>query len=198
MPDDILDIELIERCASQNDECAWEMFVRKYSRLIWSAIHKTFLSTHYPYTPEDAEDLFHGVFVSLIDNDFKKLRQFRSRNACTLSTWLTVVAVNQTIDFMRRETKRFHVSIDDAQVSGSALTDQGQDIESILMERQFTSAIKKALPGLPETDRQVYELLFVQGLVPEEAAANLGISLSTLYTRKHRLINKLKIITLTM
>jgi RNA polymerase sigma factor (sigma-70 family) len=105
MKDNVTDLELIKRCINGNDKAAWEIFVNDYSKLIWNSIRKTFLKYSFRYADEDVEDMYSSVFVSLVDNDFKKLRQFRSENACSVSTWLTVITIRMTIDFLRKDKR---------------------------------------------------------------------------------------------
>jgi DNA-directed RNA polymerase specialized sigma24 family protein len=57
------------------------------------------------YTNEDTEDIYSSVFLSLIENNFKKLRQFRNKNACSLTTWLTIITSRMTIDYMRKDKR---------------------------------------------------------------------------------------------
>jgi len=186
------DRELIARCISQVDDAAWEDFVRAYSRLIWSAIHKTVRSCSASCTPADAEDIYSTIFLSLVEKDFRKLRQFAGRNECSLSTWLTVVSVNHTIDHLRREKNRTHPKIEDLPEACAAVPDHRWDMESILMLKQEAEVLSRALAELPDEDRRIYELLAHQDHTPEQAAASLGISVPAFYTRKHRVIEKLK------
>ena len=100
------DLAIIRQCLDNADESAWAAFVEQYSRLIWSGIQKTFRSYFFRFSQEDIEDVFGTVFLSLVENDFRKLRQYRSENSCSLSTYLTVVTVRMAIDFMRRDKSR--------------------------------------------------------------------------------------------
>jgi RNA polymerase sigma-70 factor, ECF subfamily len=100
------DTKLIKACLAQ-DKVAWDMFVEKYSRLICHAIVIT-LKKHLT-APENqvVDDLFHTVFLSLIENNYKKLRQFKWKSK--LSSWLHIIAVRTTIDYLRKQSK--HLSL---------------------------------------------------------------------------------------
>jgi RNA polymerase sigma factor (sigma-70 family) len=189
---DLHDHELLARCLTGMDDDAWEIFVRKYSRLIWDAIHKTFRSTSFPYDLEDAEDIFSSLFLSLVQDDYKKLRQFRSVNSCALSTWLVVVAANRTIDFMRREKNRTHMHAGSAHELADEFIDWRQGLEAFLIGRQMNDTLRTAVSTLPDQDQRIFDLLFKQGLPAESTSKTLGMSLSALYTRKHRLLEKIK------
>jgi len=186
------DFELISRCISGRDEEAWQQFVQQYSRLIWKSIHTTFRSSAFHYEQEDVEDAFSAIFLSLIDNDFKKLRQFHGVNSCSLSTWLVVVASHHTIDHVRRERRRSWTNTGLPIEHGHDVVDRNQDLESDLVQKQMDKAFTNAVDALPDQDKKVYDMLYARCCEPEKAAENLGISLPALYTRKHRLIEKLK------
>ena len=186
------DGELISRCLVCKDFEAWEQFVRKYSHLIWSCIHKTFRSSSFRYTAEDVEDVYSAIFLSLLENNCKKLQQFQSRNACMLSTWLAVVAVHQTIDYLRQHRRCLASTCSEqGELLGSVL-DESPSIETVLMEKQRNHAVEAKLAALSSQDRALFDLLSAQNLKPEAAAKKLGITMTSFYTRKHRLIEKCK------
>ncbi len=193
MPDEFLDRELLTRCISKGDENAWDQFVRAYSRLIWSAIHRTFKASSFGYAPEDVEDIYSSLFVSLLEDDFRKLRQFQARNSCSLSTWLTVVTVRKTIDHMRRQRTRLHATeAPGDELIAETIADRGQNIEQALIHAQESESLERSIHSLTTDDRLIYELLFRRGLTPEAAARDMGTTSAAIYTRKHRLIEKLK------
>jgi RNA polymerase sigma factor (sigma-70 family) len=189
--DTIHDQELIARCVTGRDDDAWELFVRRYSRLIWSSIHKTFRFSSFLYSQEDVEDVYSSVFLSLLDNDYVKLRMFESRNACTLSTWLAVVTVNRTIDYLRKQ-KLSSKTRDEDSSPLEDFVDRRESVETLLMEKQKNDAFGRAVAALSEQDRQVYNLLYIHGFSPDKAAHAMGLSLTAFYTKKHRLIEKIK------
>ena len=190
--DYLSELELVAKCSSCDNSEAWELFVRKYSGLIWSSIHKAFRSSSFRYNPEDVEDVFSSLFLSLLDNNCKKLHQFHSRNSCALSTWLAVVSVRHTIDYMRRQRRHQMASSGDRSDVFESLPDRRPNIENVLMERQRQAAVHKNLAKLPSQDRALLDLLSSKNLKPEAIAKELGITTSSFYTRKHRLIEKLK------
>ena len=189
----IADSELLERCLSNKDAAAWDMFVQRFSKLIWSSIHRAFRSTSFASCPEDAEDVFGSIFLSLIEDDFRKLRQFRSRNACKLSTWLAVVSVNRTIDYMRRQSVRPRAVSDPVTaVLTEVVADGARNAEQQLMDAQRSASLARSLACLSGPDRDIYDLLYVKGVSPDDAARAMGTTTAAIYTRKHRLIERLK------
>ena len=188
----ISDADLIARCVVHDDIDAWGHFVRQYSKLIWSCIHKTFRTSSFHYAMEDVEDVYGAIFLSLLENNCKKLQQFQSRNACTLSTWLAVVSVRQTIDYLRRQRHYRTASSEEHGDLLETIADGRANMESVLMEKQQNEVFEKKLDSLSSQDRAMFDLLSSADIKPEVAAQRLGISTASFYTRKHRLIEKFK------
>ncbi len=193
MTDNLTDNELIKRCLSDGDRAAWEAFVRRYSRLIWNSIHKTFYAYSFQYSREDVEDIYGTLFLSLIDNNFKKLRQFRGENACAVSTWLTIISVRMTIDYMRKD-KRHHVLKSDQEDRDiwESIPDSKSRADKLVEEKQMGESLKISAAKLSSRDEMIYDLLYNKGFSPEETAKTLGVPVSVVYSRKHRIIGMIK------
>lgn len=191
-PQELSDSDLISRCVDLGEAASWELFVRRYSKLIWSCIHQVFRTSSFRYSVDDAEDAYSSIFLSLLQDDCRKLRQFQGRNSCKLSTWLSVVAVRATIDHLRRQNRHGHRMVSEDEPGFRSATDPRPDIQEVLLERERRGELALALQALPEPDRQLLHLIQVNDLAPADAARTLGISIAAFYTRKHRLMERLK------
>lgn len=184
--------ELITGCLN-DDKSAWELFVRTYSKLIWSAIHRTFSLYSFRYSREDSEDLYSSVFASLIEEDFRKLRQFRNEDACSFATWLRVVTSRMAIDHIRRDKNNLFV---EAGEGGADIIDtipeNSPSVVEALEQKQMNGHFEKAIELLSDDDRDIYHHLFTKDTPPEEIAASLGLTVSTVYSKRHRIIKKIK------
>ena len=187
------DSGILERCLGASPQEAWEEFVRTYADLIWNAIHRTFALYNFAYRKEDAEDLFNDIFLSLLEDDFRKIRQFRGDNNCSLSTWLTVVAGRRTIDFIRQDKGHLFVGpLNTDNDIWETLADSGRPADVLLAGKQTRESIAREVKLLASRDRLIYYLLFIRGCSAEETAKVLGISDGLVYSRKHRIIKRLK------
>ena len=187
------DLNLIQECISGENKTAWEAFVKKYSKLIWNSIHKTFRRYAFQYTAEDSEDMYSAIFLSLVENDFKKLRQFRQENSCALSTWLAIISVRKTIDFLRRDKR--HLSVDTAgedQELGNIIPDITYKADHLLERKQAEEHLKQSLASLSPRDGMIFDLIYNKGVSPEDAAQTLGLSTNLIYSRKHRIMEKIR------
>ncbi len=190
---DFSDHELIRGCVVDGDKAVWETFIRKFSKLIWSSIHKTFRNYSFQYTQEDLDDMYGAIFLSLIENDCRKLKQFRSENSCSVSTWLSIISVRMTIDYMRKDKSRY---IEEQKEVERDIWDIVPDLSSLaddlLEKKQINQILKKSVESLAEKDRMIYDLLYNQAFTPENTAQALGMTMPALYSRKHRIIQKIK------
>ena len=92
----------LEDLRAGRHDAAWDRFIDRYRRLIFSAIR------HYARDPDDVMDAFAHVCEALHQNDLARLRRYTdspSPNA-RLSTWLVTVVRNLTVDWLRRRNGR--------------------------------------------------------------------------------------------
>lgn len=79
------------------EKSSWDTFVLQYAGLVYHTIEKTFDYYHTESRGDVVEDLFQDFFLSLIRDNFKKLRQFKGDRGCSLSSWLRVIATPQGV-----------------------------------------------------------------------------------------------------
>ncbi len=102
----ILKEEQIIKGCLENDKKFWDIFVQKYSRLIYWAICKRLTLNSFDFTQDDINAIFQEVFLSIFCGN--KLAQVK--DVKKISGWLAIVASNKAVEFMRRkirENKRF-------------------------------------------------------------------------------------------
>lgn len=139
------DLEFVQRCVKGNKQ-AWDEFTVRYSRLIYNYIHSVLnLKGSDQFSQNDIHDLFQGIFLSLVKDDFKKLRSFKAKNGCSLASWLRQLTINATIDYIRRIKPA--VSLDQDNDDEFSLQDLIAD-ESISAKDMLTD--KEKLEGLAD------------------------------------------------
>lgn len=182
---------LLWRCAG-GDKAAWEEFVERYSKLIYLQIRRYLLSRGLQPIRQDMEDLYHSVFQALLENDGKKLRQFQHR--CSLSSWIRILTTRIVIDHLRKQ--RSCISLDEADEKGLGLRDRLDDtslrVEKGILDAERWTLFRKALKKITPEERLLAVLVFQRHLPVEDIAAILKISRESVYTRKHRLKEKLR------
>ena len=178
------DHELLKGCISVSKK-EWDSFLDKYSKLIYHTIYKTLRVHEAPLNPDDVNDLFQEVFASFCANDFKKLRAFDPARGCSLPSWLRMITVRMTIDHLRKE--RPLTSMEELTIEPTQAGDQ-----ETIIDEESTGDLRELLEELPAKDKLLIELSFMRELPPEEVAQTLHISVGAFYTRKNRVIDKLR------
>ena len=181
---DIAEDELLKGCVT-GDKGKWNIFIKRYSRLIYHTIHKTLRVNNKPANPDDANDLFQEVFASFCADNFKKLRMFDPAKGCSLPSWLRMITVRMTIDHLRKN--RPTTSIDDLPTEPSRVGDQ-----EVMIDKESLTTLRKMLEELPAKEKLLVELYYMRELSPEEVAQILHITVGAFYTRKSRIIERLK------
>ena len=181
---DLTEDKLLKGCIS-GDKKEWTIFIQRYSRLIYHTIYKTFRVHNKPTNPDDVNDLFQDVFTSLCADHFKKLRMFDPTKGCKLPSWLRMITVRMTIDHLRKI--RPLTSIDDLPTEPFQTGHQ-----EVTIDEESLKHLRELLEELPAKDKLLIELFFMRELPPEEVAQILHISAGAFYTRKNRIIEKLR------
>ncbi len=187
------DLEFVRSCV-KGDKGSWDEFLKTYSRLIYNYIHNVLNSKGFPSNQEHIQDIFQEIFCSLIKDDCKKLRSFKARNGCSLATWLRVVTVNFTIDYIRKS--RPTISIDeqtDEDVNlQEILADDSEGIKDQLGLKESLKGLEDCIEELDIESKFFLELYINQGLGLEKLKSILGVSRGSIDMRKARIIDKLR------
>ena len=182
---------LIAGCIQGNKD-AWQDFICHYSSLVYYIVRKILYSRHCDMAGEEIEDLHNDIFLSIIDNNGKKLRQYEGKNGCTVSSWVRVIAVRSTIDYLRRKRATWSLSEDETtraveQQSGSS----GSPLKN-LEDGERKQLLEDAIADLPEKDQLFLKLFYYKETPPQEIAAILHSSTSAVYSRASYLREKLR------
>jgi RNA polymerase sigma-70 factor (ECF subfamily) len=174
---------------------AWERFIQEYSRLIYYSIQRTCQIKTYLLSPEEREELFHDIFVHLIANDGKKLRQFKGKSGCSLATWIRTVSTHYVLDHIRKSNRKYFqvefIELGDEQHE-IIIIDQDDMPDQLLEEKEKEELVAEALGELGDEDRRFVELYYIRDLSPREIARILKISQGSIYSRVNRLKSRLR------
>lgn len=183
-----LDEALLVEQLLANDAAAWREFSARYSRLMLSCISRV-TARFGRVGADDIREIYGMLCLQLLSHDKKKLRSFEPGRGTRLGSWLGLLATHTAYDFLRsiRRTPRF----DELSGAESIATDLPDPSEKTL-QLERARLVERALAGLTEKDRTFVELYYVQGLSPEDVALQMGISVKTVYSKKHKLQSRLE------
>jgi RNA polymerase sigma factor (sigma-70 family) len=187
------DLGFIQRCV-KGDKPAWGEFVDKYSRLIYNYIYSVLKVKGSIIAQENIDDLFQEIFLSLVKDNFKKLRSFRAQNSCSLASWLRQVVVNSTIDYMRKlkTTVSLDEESDDELTLKDVLADNSSPVTDSLSQKERLTQLKNCIKELDSDDKYFLELHINRGLSLEELKEIFKLSRGAIDMCKSRIIERLK------
>jgi RNA polymerase sigma-70 factor (ECF subfamily) len=165
--------------AKNGDEQAFETLFKRYRRRILAVVLR------YTRVVEDAEDIVQQSFYKA----FLHLCQFQG--ASSFSTWLTRIAINEALMFLRRIGAMREVSIDDigdAQGSEASLVipDSKADPETRCSQQEEVRILSKAVGNLCPGLRTTIVLRELRELSTSETARQMGLSVGTVKARIFR------------
>ncbi len=169
------DIELVARTQS-GDALAFDELVVKYTPRLYGLVYNM-TSNH-----EDANDLLQDVFAKA----FRSINGFRGKSS--FYTWIHSIAVNMTINFLKKRGRRFQMSLDDVDLNIQndkefiELTASSSPVrEADLGELQ--QKLNEAMLKLSPEHRAVVTMFDIQGMPHAEISKILGVSEGTVRSR---------------
>lgn len=154
---------------------AFERLVREYSEQLYWQVRRMVLSH------DDANDVLQNVFLKA----WTHLDDFH-RDA-RISTWLYRIAVNESLDFLRRKKSQLVVSADDSGqgVSQTLMADRyfdGDQTEALLLE---------AISRLPDVQRTVFNLRYFDDMKYSDISRLMDTSEGALKASYHIAVRKI-------
>jgi RNA polymerase sigma factor (sigma-70 family) len=173
----VKDAASLERMAHEQDERISEVVEREQSRL------RNFIRRRVP-DPRDAEDILQDVFYELVEAN-RLLMPIEH-----VTGWLFRVARNRITDLFRKKKPE--------SFSDTALADEDDELlqledllpspdagpEALYARNVLLDELELAVDELPEEQRQVFVAHELEGHSFKEMAAQTGVSVNTLLSRK--------------
>lgn len=172
-----------------DDEDAWREFNTRYSRLIYRCITRVTARFSAVVGPDDVREIYGMVCMGLLANDKRKLRSFEPGRGNKLGSWIGMLAIHAAYDFLRgvkREPKRGCLT------EAEALSSDLPDPYEVCVMRQRAGIVTTLLDRFSDKDREFITLYFGEGLEPEQIAQRMGISVKTVYSKKHKIRSRLE------
>jgi RNA polymerase sigma factor (sigma-70 family) len=160
------DQELVTR-AQQGDTRAFDALILKYGDKLYSLVYN--MTSH----KEDTHDLLQEIFARA----YSSLQKFRGHS--TFYTWLYQIAVNLTLNFLKKRKRRSGVSLNDLDAAAQA------DAALIDGTSELQKKLNDAMQRLSESHRMVVTMFDIQGMPHGEIAGMLKVSEGTVRSRLH-------------
>ena len=178
MPEDASrkqDEDLVARTQA-GDAAAFDELVIKYSPRLYGLVYNM-TSNH-----EDTNDLLQEVWGKA----FRAIKGFRGHSS--FYTWCHSIAVNMTINFVKKRNRRHHMSLDDVD---SGIQNDKEFLELTAASTPVREAdlselqkrLNEALQKLSVDHRAVVTMFDIQGMPHAEISKILGVSEGTVRSR---------------
>lgn len=150
------------------------VLVKQYSEKLYWKVRRIVLSH------EDANDVLQNVFIKVWSN----LQNFQGKSS--LSTWLYRIAINESLDFLRKQKLADKVSADeDVSVASRLMSDEYFDGDEV------QARLQEAVARLPEVQRMVFNLKYFEEMKYSEMSQILNTSEGALKASYHLAVKKI-------
>ena len=188
----LTDRELLDACI-QSCEKSWDVFVEKYTNLIYHTIRQVLNTYRIELRTQQKNDIHNNLLLFLINDDYKKLRQYDGRNSCSVSSWLRVVTSNFVLNVVKQQ--KTQILLNNAtdsvfEIEGLSECREQQPDEGLL-GKEHEDLFKEVICDLNANDMLFLELFYRKELSPKSIAGILGITINTVYSKKARIIKKI-------
>jgi len=168
------DEELVS-AAKNGDELAFEILINRYKSRIFN------LALGYTRVREDAED----IVQQTLQKTFVHLRDFQGKSS--FSTWLTRIAVNESLMFLRRGRYLRETPINEIHAEEVTrdleIGDPSPNPEDSFLQAERARMLSSAIAQLRPAMRVTIELRELRELSGAETARHMGVSLSAVKAR---------------
>ena len=123
--------------------------------------------------------------MSLLRDDMRKLRMYNPQRGTKLGSWIGMISVNATYDFLRSAGRRPMLD----RIDGAPDPHEECDRTplDVLIEKERWSHLNSLLMDFSEKDRLFLDLYYAKGLDADVVAEQMDISLKTVYSKKHKI-----------
>jgi RNA polymerase sigma-70 factor (ECF subfamily) len=129
-----------------------------------------------------AEELVQETMLMI----WRKARLYSTEKG-TVTTWIFTIARNLRIDRIRRESSQQFTDLADYDAPSD---DPGSDDQMMLMEQQ--NKVRDALGLLPEDQRKIIQMSYIEDMTQSEIAGQLSLPLGTVKSRMRLAYRKLR------
>jgi RNA polymerase sigma-70 factor (ECF subfamily) len=177
--------QVLLRRVLRRDQRAWNELIRRYRPLMYRCITRASHKLAANINNADIDEIYAESLLSLCRNNMRKLRQFDPERGARLSTWLGMISINATHDFLR-VTRRIPEHIRLEPWIEERMECLRTSLDTVL-DRERWRHLGDLLEDFSQKDRLFLRLYYGQGMAAEEVATSMAINLKTVYSKKHKI-----------
>jgi RNA polymerase sigma-70 factor (ECF subfamily) len=169
----------------RSDARGWAELVRRFRPLIYRCITKVTLKYSPSLGSADLDEIYADVMMQLVRDDMHKLRIYNPARGTKLGSWIGMISVNAAYDFLRGAGRRPLLDKVDGNIDPHEECDRTP--LDLLIEKERWGHLNELLSDFTDKDRHFVELYYQRGMEADEIAAEMQISLKTVYSKKHKI-----------
>lgn len=154
---------------------AFDVMMRLYGERIYWQIRRM-VANH-----DDAADLLQNVFLKA----WNSLDKFRG--SAKLLTWLYKIAINESLNFIKKEKNRLGAN----GVESDEILFANLEADPWFDGDELQAELQKAVAQLPEKQRLVFRMRYYDEMKYEDISEILGTSVGALKASYHHAVNKI-------
>ncbi len=171
------DLKLIGLCKKGEKE-AFEKLITKY----YLPLHKFFYKNS--CDKKLCEDLTHETVIKLIEN----IDKFSPLRGAKFSTWLYRIAYNTYVDYLRKNGRAKHTSLENVEMT----LDSKYDLQDKIIKKEEKEYLYCKLDKLSGNMKMLITLRYLNGFSYSEISRITGISKTKVKSRLHYSMKKLR------
>ena len=169
-----VELQWIEEVLAGNKQ-AYTHIINKYKNPLYGTILRM------TKNPHDAQDLVQEAFIKV----YQQLGKYEAKGS--FSSWLYRVAINHCMDeFRKKRYKIAQVAINEEQVVNP------NHPEVIFLKKEKSRQLERLIATLPEDERMIILLRYVNELSYDEISELIEVPLSTVRNKLHRAKKKMR------
>lgn len=176
MPENLSDVQLVQKTLANADN--YTLIIDRFEEPILRYIGRITGSSH-----EEIEDLAQMTFIKA----YRSINGFDTR--LKFSSWLYRIAHNISVDYLRKNTKKNHMSLDAEDDYSQALVETISSEDNValyLQTEEQKKGVRSIIQMLPEKYRIVIILFFAEGKSYDEISDILQVPINTVWTLLNR------------
>ena len=174
------DLELADRARAGDTDAFREIVERHSRRLFQTAYRLTGNEAH-------ADDVVQETLLRA----YRNLHRFDGRSQ--LGTWLYRIAVNCSMDLMRKESRRSARETSEERVELARLATEDPRPDRLAESGELGRAVARVLRGLSPTERTAFVLRHFEGYTSVEIGQMLGMRSGATRNAVFRAVKKLRL-----
>jgi len=168
------------QCIRQDKE-AWNDFTERYGTKIYNYIRHTLNKYDYVWQEDDINEILHNVFLTLIDDDCRRLSNFRGNNERSFLAYLRTISFHVAVDYLMEW---------DSFIDFDAVQDvlPARNRSRQLEWKEMRSLVSMLRNDLPARHNRMFGLLYEEDLNQTEIAHIMDLQPNAVHQLKYRMI----------